>query len=89
MLCIVAPAMKRAMSSTLMRIHKHAVWAALAAARGDVEHAASALGISTQELLIVLDNDPASVWTVAATNVSGLQRRVTRGEVGDEDDPEK
>ena len=74
--------MKRAMSPTLLRIHKRALWTALAAARGDVEHAANALGISVRELLVLLDGDPASVWTAAASSVSGVQRKVS----ADDDD---
>ena len=50
-------------SRLLQAIHKRALYAAMRAAGGDAQHAARALGVTVQELMVLLDGDPASLWS--------------------------
>ena len=48
-------------------MHKRALWAAMRAAGGDAKHAAAALGMTVRQLLDLLENDPASMWSSDGT----------------------
>ena len=69
--------MKANPSAMLRNIHKRALYTALQASGGDVEDAARALGIASEQLVTLLDGDPAAMWMErASTGISGMQRKV-------------
>ena len=55
--------MKSTSSQRVQMIHRRALAVAMRVAGGDAQHAAKALGITVQELLILLDGDPSSMWS--------------------------
>ena len=87
----LAALVKQNSSRLLQSIHKRALWAAMRAAGGDTQHAATALGLTVAELLALLEGDPASMWSPGGPPraISGTRpRTVPPNEVTPiEDDP--
>jgi hypothetical protein len=79
-------------SRWLQQIHKRALWTAMRAAGGDAHHAAKTLGITVGELMLLLDGDPASMWSDTGPRqaISGMRPKTippVDEKIEAEDDP--
>jgi hypothetical protein len=64
-------------SRTLRLIHLRALRVALEAAGGDARQAAKALGMTTDEMLELIESEPGALWTATpTTGISGTRRKL-------------
>lgn len=69
--------MKHNASETLRVIHLRALRVALEAAGGDARQAARAVGLTTQEMLTLVESEPGELWTATpTTGISGTRRKL-------------